>query len=323
MKLAALLFSLCVVPTLGFKAYSQETYPSKPIRLVVPQSPGSGGDIVGRMLAEHLSAELRQSVIVDNKAGANGIPAAVEVAKEKPDGYTIMLGLVSQLSFNRHLYKNVAYDGFTDFTYIAPVVETPYVLVASKASGFNSLAHVIEAAKKQPGKLNYASAGNGNMTHLSTALLASTVGISLTHVPYKGSAPALTSVMAGETELMTSVVSPALPQIHAGKVTPIAIVGSSRVIALPQVPTVAELGIRMPPVPGWYALVAPPNLDAKVRQRLAAAVESFAAKEPTSSKLSSLYLVRMKGTGDQLLARAKQESEVWGQFIKNNNIQPD
>ena len=321
MKLSTIVLSvlaLCVGPT-----QAQDSFPTKPIRLVVPQSPGSGGDMVGRMLGEFLSNDLGQPVVIDNKAGANGIPAAAALSKERPDGYTLMLGLVSQLAINKHLYKNVPYDGLSDFTYVSPVVETPYVLVASNASGFKSVADIVAAAKLEPGKLNYSSAGTGNMTHLSTALLASTLGINLTHVPYKGSAPALASVTTGETQLMTSVVGSALAQIQAGMVKPIAIIGNSRVSVLADVPTIAELGIKMPPVPGWYALVAPPSLDAQAQQRIAASVQRFLTNEDVKARLATLYLVPTPGTGAQLLARARQESDLWGQFIRDNNILPD
>lgn len=301
-------------------AVAQDAYPNRPIRLVVPQSAGSGGDLIGRMMADYMAADLRQPVVVENKAGANGILAATTVAKEQPDGYTIMLGLVSQLSFNRFLYRDVPYDGFKDFTYINPVVETPYVLVVSKRSGITDFSGFIQQAKESPGNINYASAGNGNMTHLSMALLAEKQQIKMMHIPYKGSAPALTSVMSGESDAMVSVLGAALAQISAKSIIPIAVLGDRRAAQIPDVPTLSELGVDMPKIPGWYALVGPTNIPAATVDKLSTSVQGFLTDPAMAGKLKELYLEPMAGSGSDIRSRAIEESKVWGDFIQENGI---
>lgn len=312
-----------LIGTLSGVTHAQGEFPNRPIRLVIPQSPGSGGDIVGRLLSEYLAKDLGQPVVVDNKAGANGIPAAQSLAKERPDGYTVMLGLVSQISFNQHLYKNVNYNAFKDFTFINPVVETPYVLVTSKGSGLTDMAGFRARLNAAKGELNYASAGSGNMTHLSMAILLNRLGAKATHVPYKGSGPAMMSVVSSETDAMVSVVGAALPQIKAGAVNAVAILGPVRAQQIPDVPTLDELTLNVPPIPGWYGLVGPAGMDAAVQERIAAAVQRFLADAAIQRRLADLYLYPVKGTGAALRLRAEEESKVWGEFIRANDIQPD
>lgn len=298
-------------------------YPERAIRIVVPQSAGSGGDIVARMLGDFLAKDLKQTIIVDNKAGANGIPAAVSVAKERPDGYTLMLAGVSQISFNQHLYKSTGYDPFKDFTFVAPVVDTPFVLVISKRSGFANFAAFAAQAKSTPGSLNFASAGAGNSTHLAMEMVAKRANIQLLHIPYKGSGPALLSVVSGETESMVSVLGTALPQINGGKVVPVAVLGAKRMPQLPQVPTLKELGVNAPAMPGWYALVAPARLDPTIAERLGASVQRFLKEPSVKSKLAELNLEPLTGSPADIRKQAEADSKVWGEFIKTNGIQAE
>jgi tripartite-type tricarboxylate transporter receptor subunit TctC len=308
---------------IGAPAFAQADYPQKPVRLVVPQSPGSGGDVVARLLGERLQADWKQTVVIDNKAGANGIVAASAVAKEPADGYTLMLAGVSQVSFNQHLYKNIGYDPFKDFSFVAPVVDTPLVLVVSKRSGIKDMAGFVQHAKAKPKAINFASAGTGNTTHLVMEMLASKAGLQMTHVAYKGSGPALMSVVSGETDAMASVLGTALPQIASGSVVPVAVFGGKRVAQLPNVPTVKESVADFPVVPGWYALVAPKNLDAKVASRVAASVERALNDPAVKAKLAEMSLEAVSGSGSDIKKRAEEDSRVWGAFIKQNNIQPD
>jgi tripartite-type tricarboxylate transporter receptor subunit TctC len=308
---------------IGAPAFAQADYPQKPVRLVVPQSPGSGGDVVARLLGERLQADWKQTVVIDNKAGANGIVAASAVAKEPADGYTLMLAGVSQVSFNQHLYKNIGYDPFKDFSFVAPVVDTPLVLVVSKRSGIKDMAGFVQHAKAKPKAINFASAGTGNTTHLVMEMLASKAGLQMTHVAYKGSGPALMSVVSGETDAMASVLGTALPQIASGSVVPVAVFGGKRVAQLPNVPTVKESVADFPVVPGWYALVAPKNLDTKVASRVAASVERALNDPAVKAKLAEMSLEAVSGSGSDIKKRAEEDSRVWGAFIKQNNIQPD
>ncbi|PLP99318.1 tripartite tricarboxylate transporter substrate binding protein [Cupriavidus pauculus] len=289
--------------------------------MIVPQSAGSGGDVVARLLSDRLSQDLGQSIVVDNRPGANGIVAMSTVAKAAPDGYTVLLTGVSQISFNPHLYTSLPYNPQKDYTFISPVVDTPFVIVASKASGITSVQTFVDKAKHKPGGLTFSSAGVGNSTHLAMEVVADKLGLKMTHVAYKGSGPALTGVVAGEVDAMVSVLGAALPQVTGGTVVPVAIVGAQRVKELPNVPTLKEAGIDVPLMPSWYALVGPAGLDPKIVTRLNTAVQSALADPQIKAKLASLYLFPVVGSADTIKQRAMSESKVWGDFIRKRGIQ--
>ena len=324
MQLKRLLTGLIsALSLLAGATHAQDAYPSRPIKLVVPQT--SGTDQVARMLAEHLSNSLQQAVVVDNRVGANGMIAAVAVAKEKPDGYTLMFGIVSQMTMNQLVYKNVPYDGFRDFTWIAPVTDLAWLLVASKSSGIKTVNDLYARAKAEPGKLNYASSGTGNMTHLSLAMLASRAGLKMQHVPYKGAAPAMTSVISGESDLLVMVTNAVLPQIQSGNIVPLAVLGPSRIKALPNLPTFAESSsaIALPKVPGWTALVGPSGMSDAVREKLAQAVHSFLNDPSVKAKLLALSIEAIPGSGAEFQRNSRSETDIWARFIAENNILAD
>jgi tripartite-type tricarboxylate transporter receptor subunit TctC len=298
-------------------------YPDHPVRLIVPQSAGSGGDVVARLLADRMGSALGASVVVENRPGANGIVAMSYVAKAPADGYTLLLAGVSQMSFNPKLYKELPYDPARDYTYVAPVVDTPFVLVANKDTPYKTLAQLIAAAKAAPGRVTFASAGAGNSTHLSTEMIASGAGIHLKHIPYKGSGPALNAVIGGQVELMTSVLGSALPQIQAGNVVPLAVLADRRASDLPGVPTLKEAGLDVPPMPGWYAIVGPAGMDKAVVDKLNAAVQAAIADPGVYKKLKELYFVPLQGSAEQMRARAEEDAKFWGAFIAKTGIQVD
>jgi tripartite-type tricarboxylate transporter receptor subunit TctC len=302
-------------------AHAAETFPNRPIRVIVPQSAGSGGDVVARLLGEKLSQNLGQSIVVDNRPGANGIVAMSSAARAQPDGYTLLLAGVSQISFNPHLYASLPYNPQKDYTFISPVVDTPFVLLASKASGITSVQGFIDKAKIKLGGLSFSSAGVGNSTHLAMEVLADKLGLKMTHVAYKGSGPALTGVVAGEVDAMVSVLGAALPQVTSGAVVPVMIIGQNQVKELPTVPTVKEAGIDVPLMPSWYALVGPAGLDPKVVAKLNAAVQSALGDPQVKAKLATLYLYPVAGSPATIKQRAEVESKVWGDFIRKRGIQ--
>lgn len=304
------------------QAWAQD-YPSRPIRLVIPQGPGSGADATGRQLADFLSKHLNASVVVDNKPGANGILASSIVAKEKPDGYSIFLTSVSLASFNQYLYKKVPYDALNDFTYIAPVADASFMVVASKQSGIRSWADFVKKAQAEPGRLTYASGGLGNSTHLYMEKIARDLKLDLRHIPYKGSGPALMSVVSGETDLMCVTTVTALPQYEAGTVVALAQSGDSRSSRMSAIPLVKELAPQMPALPGWYALVGPAGLPADVVRKLSGAVMAFLDDETNKRRLNEQFLFPIPGTSEQIKARAVQEAKVWGELIKSLNISLD
>jgi tripartite-type tricarboxylate transporter receptor subunit TctC len=304
-------------------AQGQGTFPSQPVRLVVPQSAGSGGDIVARLLADPLARALGQPVVVDNKPGANGVVATNYLKQQRADGHTVMLAGVSMMSFNPHLYRDLAYDPLRDFTYLAPVVDTPFVLVASRRSGITSLAQLIERAKARPDELTFSSAGIGNSTHLATEMMADRAGIRLTHIPYNGSGPALTSVVSGQTDQLTSVLGTALPLIRAGQVVALAVVRGERTPQLPEVPTLREAGVDAPVMPGWFALVGPAGMPEEPVARLNSAIRAALEDPAVRRRLAEMDLEPMLGTPASVRQSAETDSAVWGEFIRGRGLRAE
>jgi tripartite-type tricarboxylate transporter receptor subunit TctC len=315
------LASLALVSACGLAA--AQDFPSRPIKLVIPQAPGSGADVVGRMLADFMARELKQSVVVDNKPGANGIIASQMVQREPADGYTLLLTSVSLVSFNQFLYKNVPYDPLKDFTFVAPVADAGFALVASNNSGIKSWDDLVKKAKAQPEGLTFASAGLGNSTHLYSEMIALRSGFKLRHIPYKSSGPALMAVVSGEADLMTVTTATGLAQIKAGKVVGLAQSGDVRSPQLPDLPLLKELAPSIPALPGWYALVAPAKMDPRVTQKLATVVNHFLSDPAMKQKLVDQFLFPIPGTPADIQKRAENEARVWGGLIRDLKIQID
>jgi len=319
MRIAALAFAA----TLASLAAVAQDYPTRPIKIISPQAPGSGSDVVARMLAEKAGAELGQAIVVENKPGGNGIVAQGLVAKEPPDGYTLLITSVSLVSFNQFMYKNIPYDPIKDFTFIAPIADASFMLIASGASGIKSWSDFVARAKANPDALTYGSAGSGNSTHLYAEMIARKLGLKLRHIPYKGSAPALTAVIAGEVDVMVVPTVVAAGQLTSGKIVPLAQSGDVRSPQLANVPLMKELTPDVPPLPGWYALVGPAKMDPKVVQKLATAVNNFLADTAVQSKLRGLFVEPIPGTPAGIQKRGEQEAALWGALIRELKIQAD
>jgi tripartite-type tricarboxylate transporter receptor subunit TctC len=275
------------------------------------------------MLADFMARELKQSVVVDNKPGANGIIASQMVQREPADGYTLLLTSVSLVSFNQFLYKNVPYDPLKDFTFVAPVADAGFALVASNNSGIKSWDDLVKKAKAQPEGLTFASAGLGNSTHLYSEMIALRSGFKLRHIPYKSSGPALMAVVSGEADLMTVTTATGLAQIKAGKVVGLAQSGDVRSPQLPDLPLLKELAPSIPALPGWYALVAPAKMDPRVTQKLATVVNHFLSDPAMKQKLVDQFLFPIPGTPADIQKRAENEARVWGGLIRDLKIQID
>lgn len=306
----------------SFAAQAQD-FPNRPIKLVVPQAPGSGADVVSRMLADSMSKQLGQPVVVDNRPGANGLIASQLVAKEAPDGYTLLQTSVSLVSFNKYLYKNQTVDATRDFTFVAPLADASFVLVASKASGIKSWDDLVRTGRANPDKLTFGSAGAGNSTHLYTEMVARRAGFKARHIPYKGSAPALMSIVAGETDFMVVPTVVAYTQIEAGKVTALAQSGDARSAQLPNVPLLKEVAPDVPPLPGWYAIVGPAKMDPRVVDKLSAAINAFLADPAIKAKLTDQFLFPIPGTPQGIQKRGEQEAQLWGALIGELKIEAD
>jgi len=302
---------------------SAQDFPTRPVKIVVPQAPGSGADVVARMLADSMGKDLGQPVIVDNRPGANGIVASALVAKEAPDGYTLLQTSVSLVSFNQYIYKNMGFDPIRDFTFIAPLADASFVVVASNKSGIKTWEEFMARAKANPDGITFGSAGAGNSTHLYAEMIARRAGVKLRHIPYKGSGPALLAIVAGEIDVMVSPTVVAAGQLTGGKLVPLAQSGDVRSPQLPNVPLLKDLSPSVPPLPGWYALIGPAKMDATVVQKLAASVNKFLADPAVKAKLQAQFLEPIPGTPQGIQKRGEQEAALWGGLIQELKIQAD
>lgn len=282
-----LLHLLVVAAALLAPLAHAEQWPAKPVTLVVPYPPGGSADILARLVGQKLGAELGQSVVVENKAGAGTAIGAHAVATAPHDGYTLLMGTVSSQAINPAMNK-VAYDPMKDFIAVSPVAAIPFVLVANPGVSANTVADVIAMAKASPGKVAYASAGLGTSNHLAGALLASAANVQMLHVPYKGSAPALNDVLGGRVPLMFDLLPTSLPMLHAGKLKALAVTSRERSPLLPDVPTVIESGVPDYEVTAWFGLFAPAGTPEPVVSRLNAAMTTLLQTADMQKRLRDL-----------------------------------
>jgi tripartite-type tricarboxylate transporter receptor subunit TctC len=296
-------------------------FPSKPIKIVVPQPSGSGPDTLARTLGDVLSKSLGQSVLVENRPGANGSLAASYVLSQPADGYTLFMAGVSNMAWNPHLYKSLSHQPARDFAGIAVIANTPFVTAVAPSLGIKTLPELIKMAKAEPNRLSYASAGIGNSTHLATELLKSRAGIQMQHVPISGAGGpnALTSVMAGDTPVITTVPVGVVPQVKAGKLIALAVTGDQRLQQLPDVPTFKELGIDME-VPGWYSLVTRTGVPAEVIERLNAEINKALDTAEMKERLNGQMLIGIKSKPADVQLMTKRDSAAWGPIIERLGI---
>ena len=265
---SALVFCFGIVAALFAATGSRAEFPTRPIRLVVPYAAGGPTDIFGRLLAEYLGKDLKQAVFVENKAGAQGAIGAEMVARADPDGYTLLATSGSVIVLNPLLYKKLSYDPVKDFRMLALVTEVPVVLCIHPSVPAKTVAEFVAYAKQNPGKLNFGSSGTGSFTHLAAEMFKQMAGIQMTHIAYKGAAPALTDVMSGNIQLMFESVSLALPPVRSGMLRPLGVSSAQRVSDLPDVPTIAESGYPEYFVNVWNGVAASADLPDDVTRIL-------------------------------------------------------
>ncbi|CAB3701650.1 bugT protein [Achromobacter marplatensis] len=286
-------------------AVHAQSYPERPIKLVVPWPPGGATDALGRLLAQRLTDRLGQTVIVDNKAGAGGNIGTAAFVREKADGYTLLMATSSTNAANPHLYSRLGFDAAKDFAPVAFVAEIPNILEVPKQSPFKSVADLVAAAKAEPGKLNYGSGGVGSSQHLAGAMFKYLTGADVLHIPYKGSGPAVSDLLAGQVDMMLDTGS--LAQVQAGALRALAVAARQRLPALPDVPTFDEAGVPKMYASAWYGIVAPAGTPADVVQRLNKEVNAVTATPEVKQRMESMGA----------LVPAGQSPEEFSTFIQS------
>jgi tripartite-type tricarboxylate transporter receptor subunit TctC len=296
---------------------------SRPIRIVVAFPPGGTVDILGRLVAAKLQDAWGQPAVVDNRAGAGGNLGADLVAKAEPDGYTLLVTASPPLSTNVSLYRNLPFDPVTDFAPVSLLSEVPNVLQVHPRVPARSLAELIAYAKAHPGELNFASQGNGTTSHLAAELLRLRAGIDIVHVPYKGTAPALNDLLAGNVDLMFDNLVSSLPFVRADKLRALAIGSAARSAALPDVPTLIESGFPDFESTAWFALVAPARTPGDIVAKLNAAVVAALRQSDVSARLNDLGAIIVASTPETLAAKIRAEIARWAVVIKTAKITVD
>ena len=304
-------------------AQSEATYPSKTIRIVVTLAAGGSNDVVARLLAQKLSEQVRQPVIVENKTGGNGIPGADFVAKAAPDGYTLLFGNTTLLAIQASLLAKLPYDPQRDFAPISVLSISPTVLVVNAALPARTVSELVTLAKASPGKLNYASPGNGSPFHLSTELFKARTGTDLVHVPYKGNAPAIVDLLSGRVQLMFANVLEVLPQITSGKLRPIAVTGFARTPLLPDVPTTGESGLLNAEAFSFFVLVAPRGTPRDVIATLNAETVKAIARPDVRQRFFDFGVEPVANTPDEAEAFLRSESAKWAKVVRDSGAKVD
>jgi tripartite-type tricarboxylate transporter receptor subunit TctC len=313
--------SLCVVVAVS-TAPARADYPERPIRVIALNPPGGVSDTVARAVGERLAERVGQPVIVDNRVAANGIVGSEIVAKAPPDGHTLLLGFVGNLSINPGLFKKLPYDSEKDFAPISLAARSPIVVVANPALPVTSIKELVSLVKGQPNKYAYASSGNGNGNHLATELLATMTGMQLVHVPYKGGPPALTAVIQGEVSLMLANSVFAVPQVKGGRVKALAVTTAQRLPILPDVPTVAESGVPDFVVTTWFGFLAPAGTPKAIVNRLNAEIVSILSDANVRAALDRAGLMPESSTPEQFGRLIRTEKDRWSKIIKHTNAKP-
>lgn len=291
-------------------------YPSKPIRLIVPFPPGGGTDILSRLVATKLTEANKWTVVADNKAGAGGTIGIGEAVKAAPTGYDVVMGQKDNLVIGPWLYKNLPWDPTKDLTAVAHVAYTPVIIATSANSRFKTLADVIAAARAEPGKITYGSPGNGTSIHLAGDLFEKAAGIKLSHIPYKGSNPAMMDALAGNIDLLVSSVPSAMGQIKSGKLRPLAVTSAKRSSSLPDVPTVAESGFKDFDVSTWYGLFAPAGTPAAVVTTLNTEVNKLLATADMKTAIHAQGAEPQAMTPAQFEALLKSDYTKWKGIVE-------
>jgi tripartite-type tricarboxylate transporter receptor subunit TctC len=321
---ALALVAAFAVTAVAVPAHAQApAYPTKPIRLVVPFPPGGATDLLARDVGQKLTEAWGQSVVVDNRPGAGGNIGTELVAKAAPDGYTLEMGTVGTHAINASLYAKLPYDHVKDFVPVILVAGVPNVLVVNPSVPANTVAELIAYAKANPGKLNFASSGAGTSIHLSGELFKVMAGVQMTHIPYKGSAPAVQDLIGGQVQLMFDNLPPSLPQIKAGKLRALAVTSAARAPALPDVPTLAESGLPGFEASSWFGVLAPAGTPPAIVAKLNAEIAKWLATPEAKEKLSKQGANAAGGTPEDFAKHIAVETAKWAKVVKESGAKVD
>jgi tripartite-type tricarboxylate transporter receptor subunit TctC len=318
--MAKLLVLLSVV-LMADPAAAQSDYPSRPVRILVPSSPGGGTDILARVLADHLSRSMGGQFFVENRPGAGQMIGIEAVARAAPDGYTLLMA-ASTLAINPAMYRKVSYDALRDFAPITQVAGLPNVLLVHPSLPVRSLQELVALAKDKPGHLTYASAGIGTSPHMGMELFKSMAGIDLVHVPFRGTGPAVTEMLSGRVPVGLSNTLTAIPHIEGGTLRALGVTGTRRAEALPKVPTIAEAGVPGYEAMQWYGLLAPAGTPPAIVERIAADVAAALRLPDVKERLAADGAEAVGGTPAAFAALIKEELDKWKKVAHAAGIEP-
>jgi tripartite-type tricarboxylate transporter receptor subunit TctC len=303
----------------GWSEGSAADYPNRQVNFIVPFAPGGGTDILGRLIGQKLSDRFGKPFVVENRPGAGTVTAAVQVAKSTPDGYTIMMATSGTLAMNTTLYRKLPYEPGKDLLLVAVICNVPFVLVVNPALPVNSVADLVKLAKERP--LSYGSGGAGAFHHLMGELFKTTLGIPMTHVPYKGTLPALNDVIAGHIQLMFSDLSPAYPLIQAGKVRALGVTTARRTAAAPDIPPLAEVGVPGFDWAAWQSVAAPGGTPNEIIAKLNGAVNAAITEPEVEKQLVGLQFIPVgKGSPEELDRFVKSETVRWAKVLQQAGV---
>lgn len=294
--------------------------PARPLRFVVPFAAGGATDIVARVLSEPMGERLGQAVAVDNRTGAGGNVGVENVVRSAPDGMTLLMGTTGTLTINPHLYANMGFNPLTDLAPIGLAFATDHVLIVNPQVQAQTAQEFLALVRAQPGRLSYGSGGNGSSTHTVVELFKLVAQVDIQHVPYRGSAPALNDTVAGNVQVMLDQVASALPQIQAGRVRALAVTGARRHPALPNVPTVAEIGLAAAEATSWGAVMAPAGTPPAAIERLNAVLREALALQPVKDRLTQVGAEAITSSPAELAAYLRAETEKWGRVVREARI---
>ncbi|MBY4598623.1 tripartite tricarboxylate transporter substrate binding protein [Ottowia caeni] len=300
-----------------------QTFPTKPITIVVPFSAGGTTDILARIVAQPLGTELGQPVVIDNRAGAGGNIGAAIAAKAPADGHTLFMGTVGTHAINASLYKKLPYDPIKDFAPLSRVASVPNLLVAHPSRPYKTIKELIAYGKANPGKVNYASAGSGSSIHLSGELFESMTKVGMVHIPYRGSAPAVNDLLAGQVDIMFDNMPSAIQHVRAGKLRAIAVTTAKRSDQLPQVPTIAESGVPGYEATSWFGLFTNAGTPAPVVAKLNAALAKVLAQPDVKKRIAEQGGMIQAETPEQFAAFIQAESQKWGKVVRDSGATAD